>query len=82
MENKHQCGGCGSGCGSSDDGSKGCGCNKKNAKTMTIVENGIEILCNVVELIEYEDKKYIALQDKDTDRIYLYNYSEVEDDVV
>lgn len=79
---EHKCGNCSGGCGSSEDSSAGCGCNKKNSKTMTIVDNGMEVLCNVLKVFVTEESKYIALQDKDTERIYLYIYLEEDDDVI
>jgi hypothetical protein len=82
MESEHKCGNCGSGCGSTKDSTKGCGCNKKKSKTMTIVENSKEILCNILQVFDFDEHKYIALQDKDSDRIYLYRYTEKNDDVV
>jgi len=82
MGTDHKCGNCGSGCGSSEDATKGCGCSKKKVKTMTIIDNGVEVLCNVIDVYEIDNKKYIGLQNKDTDRIYLYGYSETNDDVV
>lgn len=82
MESEHKCGNCSGGCGSSEASEVGCGCNKKNAKTMTIVENGVEVLCNVLKVFEADESKYIALQDKDSERIYLYIYLEEDDDVI
>lgn len=82
MESEHKCGNCGTGCGSSDDSTKGCGCSKKKNKTMTIIDNGVEVLCNVLDVYEFDNRKYIGLQNKDTERIYIYRYTEKGDDFV
>jgi len=82
METEHKCENCGSGCGTDEDKEHGCGCNKNKVKTMTIIDNGVEVLCNVLDVYEIYNKKYIGLQNKDTDRIYLYGYSETNDDIV
>ncbi len=82
MELEHKCGNCSGGCGSSEDSATSSSCNNKNSKTMTIVENGMEVLCNVLKVFDTEESKYIALQDKDSERIYLYIYLEDDDNVI
>lgn len=75
MGQGHQCGGCGT------KGQHDCGCKSSKKKTMTIQVDGMEVPCYVLCVFQCEEKSYIGLQNKDSDRIYLYIYQEEDDQI-
>lgn len=58
------------------------GCGKEKKKTMTIDVKGDKVDCNVIDVFEIDECQYIALINKDTDRLYMYKYSEINDEVI
>ena len=46
-----------------------------------LLDDGVEVECEIMGVFEYDGKEYIALiPDDDTDDVYIYGYKEVGED--
>lgn len=85
MATEHSCKNCEKGCSTNTETgnhSLTYGCGKSKLKTMTIEVKNDKVDCNVLKVFECEDQEYIALRHKETERVYIYRYKEVNEDLV
>lgn len=67
------------------DHDEGCGCghhHHEEVETITLTtDDGEELNCTILGTFDVDDKQYIALLPEDSEDVFIYGFSEAEDDI-